>query len=224
MRLAICLPCRDQVYASFAYDLAVMTAHFCGSTKGNEMILLTSLGTLVGDQREGLAEEAIQSGATHILWLDTDMRFPKDLPIRLAKHNKPIVACNYPTRKAPIATVAFDWADSKRDRILTKADSTGLEKCAAVGMGAMLVDTEVFSKIDRPWHFIPYNPKTQRMVGEDIWFCQRAREAGYDVWIDHDTSKHIAHIGTIEYTHDMVDPRAEFLDYGAPEDEAEDAA
>ena len=220
MRLAICLPCRDMVHTGFAYDLAHLMGHFCSATKGNEVMLLTSFGTLVGDQREGLAEEAVNSGATHLLWLDTDMRFPKDLPTRLAAHDKHVVACNYPTRKSPITSVAFDFMGSKRDRVLTREDSTGLEAVAAVGMGAMMVKAEVFTKINKPWFFIPYNPSTGRMMGEDIWFCQRAREAGYEVLIDHETSKEIRHIGTMEFSHDMVDPSTEVIDWNDEEDAA----
>jgi hypothetical protein len=39
-------------------------------------------------------------------------------------------------------------------------------------------------------------------IGEDVFFCQKAAAAGFKIWIDHDVSKEIGHIGTFEFKHD----------------------
>jgi hypothetical protein len=37
-------------------------------------------------------------------------------------------------------------------------------------------------------------------MGEDIYFCFKAREAGFDIWLEQDISKQVAHVGTRAYT------------------------
>ena len=205
-RLAICLPCRDIVQTGFAYDLARLTAYWSANhvPKGGKLHMFTSSGTLIADQRETLVKEALRVEATHVLWIDTDMRFPKDAVDRLMSHNQPIVAANYATRRLPCKPVAF--ADKTcTNLIYTKPDSTGLEEVYAVGMGLMLVDTKVYRDLPRPWHHIGFSQKADDFYGEDVYFCHQARAKGYKVFIDHDVSKEVRHIGNFEFTHDHVE-------------------
>ena len=80
-------------------------------------------GTYLPQQRMTLVKEAFQSGSTHILWIDSDMRFPKDALIRLLDRDLPIVGANYPMRRTPIIPTAtnlkgmpafMDEADGRR--------------------------------------------------------------------------------------------------------------
>lgn len=196
--VAIAAPTRDMVHAGFAFDLARMIGR-----ANVDISLLNSQGTLIVNQRTDLAKEAIKMGATHVLFLDDDMRFPADALDRLLAHDKGIVAVNYPTRKFPIQPVAFA-NDTDLTRVHTNADSTGLEAVASVGMGVMLVKTEVFDKIGLPYFMIGFSVKTQEYTGEDIFFCRKARQAGYEVFIDHDLSKEIKHTGSLDFQHDHI--------------------
>ena len=196
--VAVCVPSRDMVHSGFAFDLcrAVAKAE-C------DISLLNVQGTLIVNQRTSLAQSAIEMGATHVLYLDDDMRFPSDTIDRLLAHDKDVVAVNYPTRKFPIQPVAF--ADDKsHNRVFTNPDSTGLEKVAAVGMGVMLVKTDVFVKIGMPYFMIGYSPATAQYTGEDVYFCRKARAAGVDIYIDHDLSKEVKHTGAIEFQHEHI--------------------
>lgn len=192
------------VHTGFAYDLGRLCAYFGARevAKGGALHIFTSKGTLIASQREALAEQALMAGCDHVLWLDTDMRFPKDLVDRLAKHDKPIVACNYATRRLPVETVAFDVIEKEWKCVYTTEQDTGLRKVAAVGMGCMLVKTSVYKKITKPWHLIGYSQVSGDYSGEDIFFCKQAGHAGYDIWIDQDVSKEIKHIGEFEFSHD----------------------
>lgn len=204
--VAVCLPCRDQVCTGFMNDAFRLAGYYSAREvpKGAKLWLFTSQGTLIANQRQELVLEALSAGCSHILFLDTDMRFPKELIERLIAHDKPIVACNYATRRMPIKTVAFktssDW-----DCVYTTPDSTGLEPVVAVGMGAMLIKREVFEKLEMPWFIIGYHPQTHEFSGEDIFFCRQARKAGYDILIDHDLSKEVRHIGSFEFAHEHAE-------------------
>ena len=196
--VAVCVPSRDMVSAGFAFDLCRMVAR-----ANCDVSLLNIQGTLIVNQRTDLAKQAVKMGASHILYLDDDMRFPADTLDRLLAHDKGVVAVNYPTRKFPIQPVAFA-NDTDLTRVHTNADSTGLEEVASVGMGVMLVKAEVFDKIGLPYFMIGYSAKNEEFTGEDIFFCRKARQAGYQIYIDHDLSKEIKHTGSLDFQHDHI--------------------
>lgn len=198
--IAICIPARDQVHTSFSYSLTNMACEWSVANvpNGDKLALYHSKGTLIANQRQDLARVAIEGGATHILWLDSDMRFPKDTLTRLLAHDKPIVACNYATRRIPVKTVAFE-NDQDWTCVYTDEDSTGLQPVASVGMGVMLVDAEVYKAMPKPYFAIGYSAAADAFIGEDIYFCRKARTCGFEVLIDHDLSKEIRHIGEMDY-------------------------
>lgn len=202
MKVAICIPARDEVATSFAHDLAIMAARFYGNAPAGTLFNIhTVAGTLIADQRQKLAKMAI--GSDYILFLDSDMRFPATLLERLIKHDKDIVACNYPTRRLPVKTVAF--SDFGTLKCVYSGGKTGLEEVDAVGMGAMLIKSEVFKKLPLPWFNVSYLPTVNMYVGEDIYFCKLAQAHGYKVLVDHDLSKEVRHIGAMEFTHDHAE-------------------
>ena len=41
-------------------------------------------------------------------------------------------------------------------------------------------------------------------MGEDFYFCSRAKEMGYRILVDDSLSRSISHLGTIAFTHDIV--------------------
>lgn len=191
MKIAICVPARDTVLAGFAVCLANLTASL---QKNNiEYRLLVNLGTVIPQQRNTLVEEATAVGATHILWLDSDMHFPSTTVQRLLKHNLPIVAAAYSTRIKPQRSVAFLDKDDLTKRLSKK---TGVHSVFAVGMGCMLVDIEVYNYVQKPWHQYLYNKDTHDLSGEDIYFCKTASDAGYEIYVDADLSNELAHFGT----------------------------
>lgn len=165
----------------------------------------TSLGTLIVDQRVDLVEEARKSQCDYILWMDNDMRFPKDSLVRLLNHKKDIVAANYVTRELPPHPISFNIADDKWVRIPTKPHSKGLEKVNGTGMGLMLTSMKVFDAMPRPWFHIGYSTVNHKFLGEDILFCMRAEKLGFETFIDHDLSKQVSHIGTLEFRHEHVE-------------------
>lgn len=201
MKVAICVPCRDTVMTGFAFDLAKLCAYegVTRCAKGGSLMIYQVPGTLIFNQRERLAEEALKDGADAILWVDSDMRFPKDALEILLSRDLPIVGVNATTRKFPIKPTALDIDPETND--LVKVDSkgkTGLEQVMGVGFGMILIKKEVFKAAQKPWFWFEQTDKGG-IIGEDIYFCAKAFDAGYKSVIDHDLSMHIRHIGTYEY-------------------------
>lgn len=201
MKLAICVPTRDEVHTGFAYDLTRMAAQwFAAAPAGSGFDLHFLSGTLIADQRQKLAVMALSGKADRILFLDSDMRFPTTLISRLMAHDADIVACNYATRRMPIKTVAF--SDFTVAECIYSHDRSGLEAVDAVGMGAMMIKADVFRRLPLPWFNISWLPNGGMWVGEDIYFCKLAQSHGFKVLVDHDLSKEIRHIGVMEFSHE----------------------
>ena len=75
---------------------------------------------------------------------------------------------------------------------------------AAVGMGCMLVHTDVIREMRRPRFQTTWIPETNDHMGEDFYFCQEAQKLGYDVFIDDQLSTDLQHLGTVSFNHSMV--------------------
>jgi hypothetical protein len=185
----------------FAFDLAKLCAYegVTRCAKGGSLMIYQVPGTLIFNQRERLAEEAIKDGADAILWVDSDMRFPKDALEILLSRDLPIVGVNATTRRFPVVPTALDIDPETKDLVkVNSKGKTGLEQVMGVGFGMVLIKKEVFEATQKPWFWFEQTDKGGT-IGEDIYFCAKAYDAGYQTVIDHDLSMHIRHIGTYEY-------------------------
>jgi len=68
--VAICVPARDMVHTVFAFGLAELMTY--NAQKGIRTSVHVNMGTLVVNQRETLVQQALDVGATHIMWIDSD--------------------------------------------------------------------------------------------------------------------------------------------------------
>jgi hypothetical protein len=59
--------------------------------------------------------------------------------------------------------------------------------------------------LPQPWFAEVYNVETGNTVGEDVYFCNLARAAGHKVYIDHDISKDVVHMGGFEFRHQIME-------------------
>jgi len=141
---------------------------------------------LLSTAREQLVEDALKAGASHLLFVDSDMVVPPDLVSRLLKHAKPVVSALYYMRQPPYGPVACEQPMAKWTPISHElAGGKGLLKVWCVGFGACLINAHVLralrgSRGDPMFDF--YGRE-----GEDIFFARRCQEAGIGVWLDRDT-------------------------------------
>jgi hypothetical protein len=200
--IAVCTPARDMVHTMYSYDLVNMVAYHTINTN-DAVSLKISQGTLIANQRAELSLDAMAEGCTHILFIDSDMRFPQDMIERLLKHDLDIVATNCARRRMPTGPTAQLYKENgERELVWTMPESTGLQEVGSVGMGVMLIKANVFAALSEPWFETPWRVDKRGYIGEDVFFCQKAAAAGFKIWIDHDVSKEIGHIGTFEFKHD----------------------
>jgi glycosyltransferase involved in cell wall biosynthesis len=184
-----------------AFDLARMVNHVARNTK-HKVNLYTSMGTLIFDQRNNMVESALEEGADYVLFIDADMRFPKDTLERLLKHNKGIIGVNATTRSVPVKatakTLEIEEDGTCNWKQISSKNKIGIEKADGIGCGVMLISKHTLTTIPKPWFFFELLPEN-KLLGEDIYFCIKAKDAGIETFIDHDLSQEIGHVGNYTY-------------------------
>jgi len=215
--LAVCVPTQDMVHTWFAHDLTLALAHFLHRPDYN-IKLIWRKGTVLARTREEITQEALANpDVTHLLWLDTDMRFPSDLITRLMEHDKEFVAANCSKRVRPAVPTAIKLVDGKSKRVFPDEEKHGLEQVEGIGSAVCLIKREVYEKLERPWYATPWREDGATgelaMVGEDMYLCGLCYNAGIPIYIDHDISWQIGHIGEHEYTmEDVLKDRTDLSD------------
>lgn len=202
LRVHVCIATggspRPEFMMSLAAAVAYFVAHRLPGVDEQTIAFNMSSNCIVNVAREMLAKDALERGATHLLLLDDDMEFPPAAFCRLASHELAIVGSNYRMKKRVREFVSC--AEDGATRVPTNEDSTGLERVRFIGFGLCLIERRVFEDLERPWFPVPWAEDRQDFVGEDVMFCLRAANAGYESYIDHDLTKTVAHIGGYRYT------------------------
>ncbi|MDA9302749.1 hypothetical protein N9578_01520 [bacterium] len=194
-KVAICIPVRDSVTAAFSFSLAMLMKK-CGDS-GLKTTLHMVMGSEIASQRQQLAQQALETDCSHILWLDSDMTFPASILDNLLSSKKDIIACNYSTRVKPYRPVAFTSTVDMDERLEEK---NGIHPVVAVGFGCMLIKRSVFENMDLPYFSVEWNKDYTSLTGEDLYFCNKARSSGFKIYIDCDMSNKISHIGSTAFT------------------------
>lgn len=207
--IAVGIPAREEVKTKFASDLVLAVCTHVMTHPDDIVIPLFSEGTILASQRTELVKEAIKSGCSHLLFLDSDMRFPGDLISQLMDSMKTsgefVVAANCARRKIPTGPTAGNVDQNlHKTPVFTTEDSFGLEKVDRVGTAVMLLDMKIFDLLPEPWFATPWVADKSCFMGEDVYLCHMLKRLGVPIVINHDLSKQIKHIGSFEFSYEHV--------------------
>ena len=124
---------------------------------------------------------------THILFVDYDVLPRSNTLTKLLEHDKDIISGIYPV----IKKFKLTWCLSRTKpfELMEIEDLPNNPFKVHIGCnGMMLVKMEVFDKIEWPYWETNYerNSETGKSLkkGADICFFEKAKAAGYDIWID----------------------------------------
>jgi teichuronic acid biosynthesis glycosyltransferase TuaG len=200
--ISVCMPIQKDVRPRTMQDLITLR-DFCQAA-GLSVDVLIVEQEASHTARNLLTRKALDSSATHLLWIDADMSFPRDALLRLLAHRLPIVGGLYFNRRAPFhpqllrkqpaeramddvpMAYCYDWR-----REVSQDGAGSLLKVDATGAGFLLVERRVFTDIspDDGW-WAPLGTGS-----DDIWFLRRATAAGYEIFVD--TALELGHLGEI---------------------------
>lgn len=192
IRLAICIPARDQMHTATAFDLWNLSQYL--SALGMDSKLFVSPGTLIANQRHELVLAAQNWGASHVMFIDSDMTFHPECVTRLLQHDRQIVGAAYSKRVEPLITTAWYSIDDWSTWVRIYEDTEELLQVEAMALGFCLIKTEVFDEIELPWFQLGFY--SGQYTGEDIEFFRKTKQSGIPVFMDTAVSRKLGHLGT----------------------------
>ena len=191
MKTMVCVPYNDKMEPEFVKSLLRM------KPKG-EIAYNFVEGTMIFKNRDELAEQAVAEGTDYTLWIDSDMVFPSTLMIDLMEdmpgrdmvtgvchmRREPYKPCIWKSLKKGLLPEEHQiegYDDYPRDRIFE------VDGC---GFACVMVRTGVLKTVIDRYHeaFAPIPG-----FGEDLSFCIRARNCGFDIHCD--PKIQIGHVG-----------------------------
>ena len=191
MKVFIAVPSMDTIPALFAQSLALLQ-------RDCEVQIGWEVGSLVYHARNNLARQALKTDADYVLWLDSDMVFAPDTLIRMLKVCKDndidfLTAVCF-RRKPPYTPCLFDRLEKvEKGASYTALMSVpeGLFKVGGCGFAGVLMASDVLLSVQSKFNGRMFDPMDG--FGEDVSFCWRARQCGYDIWCD--SSIEFGHVG-----------------------------
>jgi hypothetical protein len=214
LKVLVAIPSTGLWFADFGTSLTFMIG-FCAQKKimnykDQEIRTLNMKGSILSKSRFLCVEEAKKLNVDYLLFIDSDQTFPKSTIHGLVARNKDVIGANVATKQLPSQPTArnkgANFAQDPQDwvPVYTDEGSTGVEKVDRVGCGVLMLSKKAYLALEpQDWNTY-WRPEIETFQGED-WTMMDAIEAkGFDVWIDHDFSQFVGHVGFFTFTHAEV--------------------
>ncbi len=187
-RVAIAVPSGDTVLADFALSLAGM-CYAAGHDGIDVYGIFSNKSSIVAEARNNGVQMAEEAEVDYLLFLDSDMTFPRSTLPRLLAHRQDVVGATYAKRVPPhpaLGTAVMPQPDDA---------PPGLIEMVRIPTGCLLIRMSVFHHLTRPYFRFGVDEAHNSILGEDYMFCDRVRAAGLRIWCDYTLSQELGHIG-----------------------------
>lgn len=160
--------------------------YFLGLEKPENTLITTVHGQSPAEARNIIAQQAIDHNCTHAFFIDDDMAVPPDTLMRLIQHDQDVITALYLLRGYPHFPAAFDIAfgNGFNKSLFLTSEISGLIPITNCGLGCVLVKTEVFRTLEKPW--VRLGEIVKDGWCDDVGFFNRVREAGFKLFCDTD--------------------------------------
>lgn len=156
-------------------------------------LIVPSEGYTIAENRNYIAVQAVNNKSDWLLMIDDDMTFEPTILDKLISNNKDICGVAYHPRCEVDRMKAIDETHFVN---IDKSDDPKYKdvfECHATGTGIILIRTEIFNKIERPWFQFEYLPTGQCKLGEDWYFCEKAKKFNIKTFAD--PTVKVGHLG-----------------------------
>lgn len=176
---------------------------YCIAKRVHMEVLIAARMTLIEYARAYLAARFLEGDWTHLMCIDDDLGFEPTSLVRMLDRDKDIIAGVYPVKTIPIF---YPY------KPLGAPQADGLQLAESVPGGFLLIKRHVMEKLAAtvPWFDIEHENRVisapdlysmpigqKNKTGEDIVWCERARAAGFDIWVEPDIG--FVHCGPFEW-------------------------
>jgi len=207
MKTLIAIPCTEKVDVDFIECLSALEP--IGTV--NRYMLK---GSLLYDNRNRLAQKAIEDGYDYILWLDSDMVFEPNILKKFINdalaHDYDLISGIFFSRKRPYKPCVYQHLayvmDAESGGMIPTAENyfdypkDQIFEVEGFGFGAVLTKVDAMKDILEK-QGLPFSPRIG--FGEDLSFCLKARDAGYKMYCD--SRIKVGHIGQIVVNEDLYE-------------------
>lgn len=201
MKIFVAVPSMDTVPALFCQSLALLQ-------RAGDTVIGFEVGSLVYNARNNLARQAVKSEADWVLWLDSDMVFGPDLLQRMLKvcteNDIDFLTALCFRRKPPYTPTLFDRlekTDKGASYTALMSVPEGRFQVGGCGFAGVLMSMDVLLSVMAKFNGRMFEPIDG--FGEDVAFCWRARQCGYDIWCDSDIE--LGHVGSFVVTRSIFE-------------------
>ena len=158
----------------------------------NEKVPFTFIiqkGTPIEKNRNDIVQAFLKSDCDELLFLDSDQTFPTNLYHRLKAHDSSIVSGFTWKKRYPFEPSIFKRNPDGSYIVWPNVELNKVYEADGVGMFCCLIKKKVFEVVPYPWF------KSEPNLGEDFYFCQKAKEKGFKIIVD--TGIICGHVGAI---------------------------
>jgi GT2 family glycosyltransferase len=134
--------------------------------------------------RNRMVQKLLSREEEWLLMVDADIVPPDNALFELLSHEKEIVSAPSLVRKGNEAAPLILRREGEEYRSMHNPE--GLTEVDATGTGCILVHRSVFQRIPPPWFEFVLDQNGLLKRGEDFEFCERARSAGFSIYVDCD--------------------------------------
>ena len=189
IRLMIAVPTHDYVHVDFLKSLTGLQNEL--HRKGIAFSTEIHAGTLVYIARNRLACQAVNENYTHVLWLDSDMVFNRNIVDDLLDTGKEMICGAFVSRRPPYGPCVYTSIERNK---IEKVKDFGLRPFRVDGCGFACVLTSVGLLKDVLQKYgTTFQPTDY--YGEDLAFCDRVKKLGREIWCEPTVRVgHIAHM------------------------------
>lgn len=184
------------------------------STEYSSMVSDAREMTLNGDSRNEIKNtKPFKGNVTYdkILWIDSDIAWSPEDVLKLYESDKDVISGAYLLASGEVTAYkkllgpGYTYQDILKMKEPVQVDGTGF--------GFLCVKQGVFESLSRPWFQSTWitmeDDETKEefsfpIMGEDLSWCKRARDAGFEIWLD--PAVKVIHHKTVKLTWEGMKP------------------
>lgn len=200
-KVLIAVPTTGSVHPSVVNCIIGLVTH--RMKQGHGFVYHSVDNCVIQDARNQAVMRLRESDCCGLLFIDSDQTFPHDALDKLIETHKDIVGYPIVRKATPYYPNISRWnAERGEYEIYENYPQDHLFQVDYIGMGFTYIRREVFEKMTMPyfdfdWHVSDKYKRGEKMIGEDVYFCRKAKELGFKVWAN--PFVEIGHIGNFEY-------------------------
>lgn len=194
MKIELAIPTTGQICAQLAVRMVDWKREL-----GDKIGIHARIAKPVDRNRNEIIEEFLKRDADILWMIDDDIIPPRKAWMMAEKMRGGVKVCGavcwiwmgHSVMSTVLSRVGYDaeygvphYAPVAKKILKPAADKKEMVQVDATGCGCIMIHREVLEKVGPNPFTIIHKENGGWVTGEDIRFCEKAKDAGYDLWVD----------------------------------------